>query len=132
MHNLLFDMVLKKDKPGLDAVKLGAALAIIRYNQGYKAVQTIFQSFCQSDPFLRMKEAFRLFDNRRIMTSKYAIPWKDTFAEEEMRKAKLEQQIAEYGSGYSHGKYSRSVFVDEDEDEDVDVSDGQEDSDYDD
>ena len=77
-----------------------------------------------------MKEAFRLFDNRRIMTSKSAIPWKYTFAEEEIRKAKLEQQIAEYGSGYSHGKYSRSVFVDEDED--VDVSDGQEDSDYDD
>ena len=85
MHGILFGMVPKREKVGLDGLKLAAALAIIRYNDGYNGVWNIFQSFCQSEPFIHTKEAFRLLDNIRIMTSKNPIPWKDSFAEEEMR-----------------------------------------------
>ena len=79
------DMVPKKEEAGLDAIKLGAALTIIRYNDRFNAVQIIFQSFPPSNPLIRTKEAFRLMNNKRIMTSKNPIPWKDTFAKEEMK-----------------------------------------------
>ena len=41
MHGILFGMVPKKEKVGLDALKLGAALAIIRYTDGYKCIEYI-------------------------------------------------------------------------------------------
>ena len=124
MYRLFSDMVPKKEKAGLDAVKLGAALAIIRYNDGFKAVENIFRSFSPSNPLIRTKEAFRLMDNKRIKTSKNPIPWKDTYAKEQMNEAKLREQKSKYGEGYSHGNYSKSLIVDED----VHVSDVQEDS----
>ena len=99
MYKLFSDMVPKKEKAGLDAIKLGAALAIIRYNDGFKAVPNIFQSFSPSNPLIRTKEAFRPMDNKRIMTSKNPIPWKDTFAKKEMNKAKLREQKSKYGDG---------------------------------
>ena len=77
-------MVPKKERAGLDTIKQGAALAVIRYNDGYQAVQNIFRRFSQSDPCICTKEAFRLLDNRRIMASKVPSPWQDTFAGEEM------------------------------------------------
>ena len=124
MHNLLFDMVPKKERAGFDAIKLGAALAVNRYNDGYQSVLNIFQSFSQSDPFIITKEAFRLLDNRRIMAGKIPSPWQDTFSEEEMNKAKLNGQRAMHGQGYSHGLYSgaKSVIMD------VAVSDDQQES----
>ena len=97
IHNLLFSMIPKKDRAGLDAIKLEAALAIIRYNDGYKTVYNICKSYSQSDPFKRMKEAFRLLDNKRIMNSRNPIAWKDTFAKEETHNAKLREQIAKHG-----------------------------------
>ena len=124
MYRLFSDMVPKEEKAGLNAVKLGAALAIIRYNDGLKAVENIFQSFSPTNPLIRTKEAFRLMHNKRIKTSKNPIPWKDTYAKEQMNEAKLREQKSKYGEGYSHGNYSKSLIVDED----VHVSDVQEDS----
>ena len=124
MHHLLREMVPKKERAGLVAIKLGAALAVIRYNDGYQAVQNIFRSFSQSDPFICTKEAFRLLDNRRIMASKVPSPWQDTFAEEEMDEAKLSRQRAMHRQGYLHRQYSgaQPVIMD------VTVSDDQEES----
>ena len=84
-------------------------MAVIRYNDGYQAVQNIFRSFSQSDPLICTKEAFRLLDNRRIMASKVPSPWQDTFAEEEMDEAKLSRQRAMHGSGVASNTHSTHV-----------------------
>ena len=73
IHSILFAMVPRKDRDGLPAMELRAALAIIRYNEGYKAVQNIIISFSQSDPFIRTQEAFRLLGSKRILSSRNPI-----------------------------------------------------------
>ena len=55
IHHVLFDMVSKKERTGLKVMKLGAALAVIRYNDGFDAVYNIFQNFSQSVPLKRTK-----------------------------------------------------------------------------
>ena len=92
MYGILRDMVPKKARPALDAIKLGAALAIIRYNDGFNPVLNIFESFSPSDPLIRTREAFRIIENRRIMNSKNPIPWKDTVAEEQMHAEELREK----------------------------------------
>ena len=117
VNHILFSMVQKKDRGGFNAMKLGAALAIIRYNDGYKAVQNIFDRFSTSNPFIRTKEAFRQLDNDRIINSKDPTPWRDTYSQEQARMAKQKDQMDKYGTGYSHGMYSRSHSVTMDSDD---------------
>ena len=69
LHHILSEIVPKKLRATINTMKLGAALAIIRYNDEYKAVLNIFSSFSQSGHFTRAQEAFRLHDNKRIMAS---------------------------------------------------------------
>ena len=99
IHTFLNDMAPKKDHVGFDALKLAAALAIIRYNEGFKPVHNITHSLSPSNPFIRTKEGFRLLDNKRIMNSKKPSPWTDTFAEEEMNQAERREQILKFGDG---------------------------------
>ena len=81
-------------------------MAVIRFNDGYNAVNNIFTSLQQSSSFTRTQEAFRQFDNKRIINSSDPKAWEDTFIKEEMSNAILSEQIVEYGYGYSHRKYS--------------------------
>ena len=98
-------------------MKLGAALATNRYNDGYKVVQDILDSFSISSLSIRTQEVLHQLDNNRIMNSIDLTPCKDTFAEDEARMANRRDQIGKHGTGYSHGMYSRaeSVTVDMDD-----------------
>ena len=91
--------------------KLGAALSIIRDNDGYKAVHNIFQSFSLSNPFIRKNEVFRLLDRKRFANRRNLIPWQDTFAGEHTNNAKLREQLSQYEPGYSSGIYSGAKSV---------------------
>ena len=64
LHSILIDMLPRSDRPGMQSVRLGAALAIIRYNDGYNSVLNIFKSFHSNNPFIRTKEGCRLLDNK--------------------------------------------------------------------
>ena len=44
LHFILFDMVKKTEAVGIDTMKLGAALAIIRYNEAYAGVKKVFET----------------------------------------------------------------------------------------
>ena len=71
----------------MESVRLGAALAIIRFNDGYNSVLNIFKSFQSNNPFIRTKEGCRLLDNKRIQNSKHPTPSTDTYAAEKMYPA---------------------------------------------
>ena len=100
-----------KLRPTIDTMKLFAALAIIRYNDGYKAVLNIFSSFSQSGHFTRAQEAFRLHDNTRIMAGGSIERKKETTTDEETSTMKRSNQIAMHGKGYSSGMYSGAIPV---------------------
>ena len=120
-HSFLNDKAPKKYHVGYDALKLAAALAVIRYNEGFKPVHNIIQSRSPSNPFIRTKEGFRLLDNKRIMIFKKPSPWTDTLAKEEINQAERREQILKFGDGNSHGRYSLTKSVIEDVDSDSDV-----------
>ena len=48
LNSLLSDIVPKKCRAGYYGLKLGAALAVIRFNDGYNAVHNIFASLHRS------------------------------------------------------------------------------------
>ena len=106
LHSILKDMLPKRDRPGMESVRLGAALAIIRFNDGYSSVFNIFKSFQPTNPFIRTKEGCRLLDNKRIQNSKLPSEWTDTYHAEQVRSQQLKHQIAIRGSGYSSRMYS--------------------------
>ena len=56
LHSILIDVLPRRDRHGMKSVRLGAALAIIRYNDGYNSVFNIFKSFQPNNPFIRTKE----------------------------------------------------------------------------
>ena len=43
IHSILFQMVRKTEAVGMDTMKLGAALAVIRYNDGFAGVKRVFE-----------------------------------------------------------------------------------------
>ena len=43
IHSILFQMVRKTEAVGMDTMKLGAALAVIRYNDGFAGVKKVFE-----------------------------------------------------------------------------------------
>ena len=111
LHHILSEIVPKKLRATIDTVKLGAALAIIRYNDGYKAVLIIFSSLSQSGHFTRTQKAFRLHDNKRIMASGSIKRKKGTTTDEEASTMKRSNRTAMHGKGYSSGAYSGAIPV---------------------
>ena len=107
-------MLPRRDRPGMENLRLGAALAIIRFNDGYSSVFSIFKSFQPNNPFIRTKEGCHLLDNKRIENSKLPTPWTDTYSAEIMRTQQLKDQIAIRGCGYSSGLYSGAQPAKED------------------
>ena len=108
LHGVLRELVPKAGRAGFFSLCLGAALAVIRYNDGYKGLVSIFESFSGDKSFIRMKEDFTKRDNKRIKysISKEDTMWEDTYAEELVRDAEHRRKVELYGLGYSHDLYS--------------------------
>ena len=90
----------------MDAMKLGAALAVIRYNDGFAGVKRVFEMLGVSVG-VNMAERFVLLDNRRILSSEGNVAAQQRrFAKRQRRGHKVRKQVREHGEGYSSGKFT--------------------------
>ena len=67
-HSILFQMVRKTETVGMDTMMLRAALAVIRYNDGFSGVKRVLEMLGVSVG-VHMSERFVQLDNRRILSS---------------------------------------------------------------
>ena len=105
IHSILFQMVRKTESVGIVTMRTGAALAIIRYNDGYAGVKKVFELLGVT-PGEYLVETFREFDNSRIVQSSQIIPnQQKRFAKKQRRSQKVKKQVAKHGEGYSSGKF---------------------------
>ena len=56
IHSILFQMIIKTEAVGMDTMKLGAGLAVIRYIDGCVGVSD--RVICLQDSFSLIKEGF--------------------------------------------------------------------------
>ena len=91
-----------------DTYRLGAALAVIQYNDGVTALATIL-SRLGIDPRKRILALFRELDNTRLDQAKRASDQKqqklDAMQLEDMKPMK---QLQKYDVGYSSRQYSHA------------------------
>ena len=105
IHRILFDMTSKRETVGMDVMRLGAALAVIRNNDGFNGLLNILDTLFNSVP-ARAKEACRKHDNATILASE-----RNKKCEEETSEKKemyIESKIDKLASktgGYSKQKY---------------------------
>ena len=106
IHSILFEIVPKTVSVGADVMRLGAALAVIIYNDGYNAMKYVFETMGIT-PGVRLSEALSKRDNERIMHSGQIIRRQQKkFAKKQRRGKKVKIQISKHGAGYSSGKYT--------------------------
>ena len=68
IHSILFQMVRKAEAVGMDIMKLGATLAVIRYNDGFAGVKNVFEML-GVNVGVHMSARFVQLDNIRILCS---------------------------------------------------------------
>ena len=80
IHRILFDMTSKRETVGMDVMRLGAALAVIRNNDGFNGLLNILDTLFNSVP-VRAKEACRKHDNAMILASERNIKCQEETSE---------------------------------------------------
>ena len=58
IHSVLFQMVRKTEAVRKDTMKLGVALAVIRYNDGFAGVKRVFEMLGVSVGYISLKDSF--------------------------------------------------------------------------
>ena len=58
IHSVLFQMVRKTEAVRKDTMKLGVALAVIRYNDGFAGVKRAFEMLGVSVGYISLKNSF--------------------------------------------------------------------------
>ena len=119
VHNILFSMVRKTDAIGLSVMKLGSALAVIRYNEGYRAVLGILERLGVTIHPGIIELLSNLDKNRVEASGKLKEKQHKRFATRLKRQRKRTQSIRKFGKGYESGKFSFSN-IENPEDEAVD------------
>ena len=76
----IFDMTSKRETVGMDVMRLGAALAVIRNNDGFNGLLNILDTLFNSVP-VRAKEACRKHDNAMILASERNIKCQEETSE---------------------------------------------------
>ncbi|KAI6661844.1 hypothetical protein LOD99_9796 [Oopsacas minuta] len=106
IHSILFSMVKKTDSVGLDVLRIGSALAVIIFNDGYHGIQKVFKTLeIVSGPHL--SDRLQELDNKRIKHSHYILRNQQRkFARKQRRGKKVRVQIRKHGEGYHSGKYT--------------------------
>ena len=106
IHSVLFQMVRKTEAVGMDTMKLRAALAVIRYNDGFSGVKRVLEMLGVSVG-VHMSERFVQLDNRRILSSVGTVAAQQRrFAKGQRRGHKVRKQVREHDEGYSSGKFT--------------------------
>lgn len=108
IHNILFSMVRKTDAVGLDLMRLGSALAVIRYNEGYRAITEILQKL-QVTIHPGLIDLLTNLDQNRVEASgKLVDKQRRRFLTRLKRRRKSVVNLRKFGEGYSSGKFSYS------------------------
>ena len=106
IHSLLFQMVTKTDAIGMDIMRTGAALAVIRYNEGFQGIQRLFETLGVT-PGKHLLDTMTVLDNKRIYRSDRIIREQcERFAKKQRRSQKVNRQVKKHGVGYSSGQYT--------------------------
>ena len=87
-------------------MRLGSALAVIQFNDGYRGIKEVFEAVGIT-PGAYLSETFNNLDKERVNRSKYIIRnQKRRFAKKQRRGKKVKSQIQKHGPGYESGKYT--------------------------
>ena len=99
-------MVRKTDAIGYDTMRLGSALAVIRYNEGFGGIRKLFQILeIKVTPYLT--DAFKFLDKKRAKRSQFIRKEQGRrFTKKTTRTKSTATKIRKYGPGYSSGSYS--------------------------
>ena len=108
LHNILFSMVRKTEVCSSDVMRLGAALAVARYNAGMKSILSILdilevkshpslQSLCNQMDKVRVDQSYH-FESQQ----------KRRFADRMMRHKSSSRKERKHGRTYTPGKFSAS------------------------
>ena len=99
-------MVRRIKAVGMDTMKLGASLAVIRYNDGFAGVKRVFEMLGVNVE-VHMSARFVHLDNIRILRSKgYVAAQQRRLSKRQRRGNKVMKQVREHGEGYSSGKFT--------------------------
>ena len=109
VHNILFTMVRKTDAIGMGVMRLGSALAVIRYNEGYRTILQVLE-LLQVKIHPGLIELWSELDKVRVKSS-YKLPEKQQagFASRMKRHRKTSASLSRCGKSYESGKYSAAV-----------------------
>ena len=87
-------------------MKLGAALAVVRYNDGYAGIKEVFEAVGVT-PGAYLSEFTNKIDTARIIRSQCIISSQQRkSAKKQRRGKKVKSQVRKHGQGYDSGKYS--------------------------
>ena len=106
IHSVLWRMVHKDEYASYEMMQLGSALAIIRYNDGFRGITRLFE-LLEIPISPQISNHFEKLDLRRVKES-YRIQARQQrrFAKRQHRYSKVARQIRKHGAGYSSGAYS--------------------------
>ena len=108
-------MVRKTEAVGLTVMRLGCALAIIRYNEGYQAISEVLD-LLQVKIHPGLREIFADLDQIRVEHSyKLYLKQRRRFSSRMKRHRKTISSIRRFGKGYESGKSSSSFLGSPDE-----------------
>ena len=106
IHSVLFDIVPKKENIGYELMKLGSALAVIQYNDGFHGIKEVFESVGIT-PGTNLSDTFSRLDQERIFRSRNIIRRQhQKFAKKQRRGKNVKSQVRKHGPGYESGKYT--------------------------
>ena len=93
IHSILFQMARKTEAVGMDTMRIGAALAVIRYIDGFAGVKRVFEML-GVNVGIHMSARFVQLDNIRILRSKgYVAAQQRRFARRQRRGNKVRKEV---------------------------------------
>ena len=100
-------------------MRLGAALAVIKYNDGYQVFKEVFEAVGVT-PEAYLLKTFRKLDKERVYRSLHITRNQQRrFAKKQPKGWKVNSQVQKHGSGYAFGKYTSDQRDVDSEAEDV-------------
>ena len=106
IHSVLWSMVPKNEPTSYSIMRLGSALAVIRYNDGWNGIQKLCATLGISST-ANLSEHLNSLDRLRITkSSKQLILSQKRFAKKQLRPKRVQQQLKVHGEGYVSGKFS--------------------------
>ena len=110
LHNILFTMIPKTNAISYTTMRLGSALAVIRYNGGFTDLLSVFEILgisCSAG----LQNLFYELDRRVSRSYTIQKRMKQRFDDRQTRTKRELDKIKKHGEGYASGKYSASSIA---------------------